>query len=321
MTNVKREIAEELHAPARRNYSRRRVSLRGFKDLFQADLVEMIPYEKENSGYRYMLTVVDTFSKYAWARPVLKKDSRNVTNAMRDILQCPDGARFKPPRLLQTDQGKEFYNTTFRKMLEEFNISLYSTYSTKKANFVERWNRTIKNKMWKEFSARGSYRWIDLLPRLVADYNRSYHRSIKMAPSSVKLEDEGKLLSLLTKTSPSTATPLKSKFKVGDIVRISRIKGVFEKGYTPNWSTELFKIKRVLLTRPVTYTLEDLEGNPIMGGFYREELSATKYPDIYLVEKVIKTRGNKAYVKFLGFDKRHDAWIPKKDIFGNFRKR
>ncbi len=313
MADAKREIASELHAPARRNYIRRHVSIRGFKDLFQADLVEMIPYEKDNSGYRYMLTVIDVFSKYAWARPVLKKDARNVTNAMRDILQCDDGARFKPPRLLQTDRGKEFYNATFQKLLSDFNVSLYSTYSTKKANYVERWNRTIKTKMWKEFSARGTYRWIDMLPRLISDYNNSYHRSIKMAPSKVQLTDEKKLLSLLAtqRTRPSVS---KSKFKEGDIVRVSHFKGVFEKGYTPNWSTELFKIKIVCPTRPVTYKLEDLDGNPILGGFYKEELLPTRFPDIYLVEKVIKTRGNKAYVKFLGFDKSHNMWIPKSDI-------
>ncbi len=288
------------------------MSIRGFKDLFQADLVEMIPYEKDNSGYRYMLTVIDTFSKYAWARPVLKKDAHNVTNAMRDILQSNDGARFKPPHLLQTDKGKEFYNSIFQKMLADFNISLYSTFSTKKANYVERWNRTIKSKMWKEFSVRRSYRWIDILPRLVEAYNRSYHRTIKMAPANVQLQDEKKLLSLITSHLPNVAA--KSKFKVGDIVRISHLKGVFEKGYTPNWSTELFKIKSVRATHPITYTLEDLNGSPIMGGFYREELLATRYPDIYLVEKVLKTRGNKVYVKFLGYDKSHNMWIPKSDI-------
>ncbi len=311
MADTKREIASELHAPARRNYIRRSVSIRGFKDLFQADLVEMIPYEKDNSRYRYMLTVVDTFSKYAWARPVLKKDARNVTDAMRDILLCDDGARFKPPRLLQTDRGKEFYNSTFKKMLADFNINLYSTYSIKKANYVERWNRTIKTKMWKEFTARGSYRWIDMLPRLVADYNKSYHRSIKMAPTDVTLKDEERLVSLLNSRPPPVS---KSKFKTGDIVRVSHLKGVFEKGYTPNWSTELFKIKSVHPTRPVTYELEDLDGRPIKGGFYKEELSVTRFPDIYLVEKVIRTKGNKAYVKFLGFDKSHNAWIPKSDI-------
>ncbi len=83
----------------------------------------------------------------------------------------------------------------------------------------------------------------------------------------------------------------------------------------------MFKRKRVLLTHPITYTLEDLEGNPIMGGFYREELLATKYPNIYLVEKVPKTRGKKAYVKFYSFHQNHNDWIPKKEIFGHFWKR
>ena len=90
---------------------------------------------------------------------------------------------------------------------------------------------------------------------------------------------------------------------------MSKVKQVFEKGYTPNWSTEIFTVSKVVKTNPVTYHLKDYQDKPITGGFYEEELSKTKYPHIYLVEKVLKRRGKQAYVKWLGFDKSHNSWI------------
>jgi hypothetical protein len=104
------------------------------------------------------------------------------------------------------------------------------------------------------------------------------------------------------------------KFKVGDVVRISKYKHVFSKGYTPNWTGELFTIAEVKKTRPVTYILKDEEGNIIKGGFYKEELLKTKYKDLYLIEEVLQKKGNKLYVKWLGFPKSHNSWIDLRDV-------
>lgn len=107
---------------------------------------------------------------------------------------------------------------------------------------------------------------------------------------------------------------LKPKFHVGDIVRISKYKGVFDKGYTINFSTELFKIMKINVTNPTTYVLEDMHGQPIKGCFYEMELQIAKYPDVYLVEKVLKRKGNEVFVKWLGLSKEHNSWINKTDI-------
>ncbi|XP_044017387.1 uncharacterized protein LOC122858498 [Aphidius gifuensis] len=101
---------------------------------------------------------------------------------------------------------------------------------------------------------------------------------------------------------------------IGDEVRISEYKNVFEKGYTPNVTTEIFTIKEVRNTDPVTYKLIDYEDHPIEGGFYEEELTKVKYPDIYLIEKVVKKRGNELYVKWLGFDDSHNSWMNESDV-------
>lgn len=303
----RREVVNELHKPARKNFIRRHVTVKGIDDLWQADLVEMIPYSAENKGYRYLLTVIDTFSKYAWGIAVKNKTGVEITKAFQSILK-----QNRIPKNLQTDDGKEFYNKDFKALKEKHKINHYSTYSTKKASIVERFNRTLKNIMWKEFSMTGKYRWINIINELIHQYNNTKHRTIKMMPADVNKSNEKQILS-----SAYNRIKLfkRGKYKVGDFVRISKYKHIFEKSYTPNWTTEIFVITKVQNTNPVTYILKDYEEKPIQGGFYEFELSKIKYPDLYLVEQIIKERGNKVYVKWLGFSQEHNSWINKNEVF------
>ncbi|XP_025997022.1 uncharacterized protein LOC113005530 [Solenopsis invicta] len=105
-----------------------------------------------------------------------------------------------------------------------------------------------------------------------------------------------------------------AKFKVGDSVRVSKYKTVFEKGYMPNWTTKVFKIAKVQITNPVTYLLKDYKGKPVAGGFYEYELHRVTHPDVYLVEKVLRKRGDEVYMKWLGFDNLHNSWIHKDSV-------
>jgi len=298
----KRDIANELHKPARKNYMRRRVNVYGKNDLWQADLVEMIPYSKKNKGYRYFLTVIDCFTKLAFGIPLKSKSAKEVTNAMSKILLK------RSPKLLQVDNGKEFYNATFDALMKKHNIHKYSTYSTTKSCIIERFNRTIKEKMYREFTARGSHEWVSILQSLINEYNNSKHRTISATPiqadtnpSSVKLKQRQIING-------------KIKFKIGDNVRISTYKGVFTKGYLPSWSTEIFKITKINKTYPTTYQLQDYTGNPIVGCFYTEEIQRTSFPNDYLVEKIIRRKGKQMFVKWLGFDNTHNSWINTRDI-------
>ena len=179
--DVKRKIAEELHKPARIHFKRRRVIVKGINDLYQADLVEMIPYAGQNGGNRCILVVIDVFSKYAWAVPVKTKSAKDVTKAMKTILK--DG---NVPKNLQTDNGKEFYNKEFKSLMSNLKINHYSTFSSLKASVVERLNRTLKGLMWKEFSIQGSFKWLKLLPEVLLRYNSRKHSTIGMKPIEVK---------------------------------------------------------------------------------------------------------------------------------------
>ena len=299
-------LVEELHKPARRNYTRRSFDVRGLDETWQADLVEMIPYAQDNKGYRYLLTIIDIFSKYAWAVPVKRKTGKNVSEAMKSVL-----VKGRVPKNLHTDRGKEFYNTDFQKLMNTHKIKLYSTYSNLKASICERFNRTLKSAMWKKFSLRGNYKWLDILPDLLTAYNNRKHRTIGVKPKDVTASNEA---DILRKFARKITNKIKLKFKIGDKVRVSKAKAVFDKGYTPNWSTEIFTIVRIAATSPPTYHLKDYQDQPVSGGFYEQELLKAKYPDIYLVEKVIKKKGSKIYVKWLGFDNSHNSWIDKKDM-------
>lgn len=307
MGNIKEDVVNELHKPARIHFKRRRVIVKGLNDLLQADLVEMIPYAKINKDYKYILVVINVFSKFVWCEPVKNKSGKEVTKAMEKIL-----SQMKVTvKNLHTDMGTEFYNKDFKQLLEKWKINHYSTYSNLKASIVERVNRTLKHQMWKQFSLQGNYKWLHILQTIVTTYNNTKHRTTGMKPSAVKKKDEKYLLEHAY-NHLKTIDPRKQKFKEGDYVRISKYREAFSKGYTPNWSNEVFKIRKVHQTNPTTYYLEDQEGSEIKGGFYEQELQKVKYPDVYLVEKILKRKGNKLYVKWLGLNK--NSWISKSEI-------
>lgn len=307
----KEQVVNELHHSARKNFPRRRYVMRGVNDTFQADLVEMIPYSTQNCGYRYILMVIDVFSKRAWAEKLKNKTGVEVTKAMTSIFEnYPNNI----PHNMHTDQGKEFYNTHFQRLMRTHNINHYSTYSKLKASIVERFNRTILNKLWRQFSLQGTHKWLSQLQPIIWKYNRTVHRTIKMRPIDVDRQNEDRLLHTVYKNNQMVNINVKNKFKINDYVRISKFKSLFEKGYTPNWSTEIFRIAKVLPTEPITYQLVDLNGDEIKGCFYEYELLKTYNTDIYLVERVIRRKGNKLFVKWLGFNDSHSSWIDAKDF-------
>ncbi|XP_070528292.1 uncharacterized protein [Cardiocondyla obscurior] len=161
------------------------------------------------------------------------------------------------------------------------------------------------------FTLNGNYEWFDALPRLVDEYNRRKHRTIGMRPVDVTPEIAKKLLGTVY-SAIKIAAP--AKFRVGNKVRVSKFKMIFEKGYTPNWTTEVFTIVKVQQTNPATYLLEDYRGEAISGAFYEHELRRATHSDVYLVEKVLRKKGDKVYVKWLGFDGSHNSWIDKNSI-------
>lgn len=300
------QVVKEIHRDARKNFNRRRSVMRGIADTLQADLIEMSP----DRGMKYCLTVIDTFSKMAYVRPLKTKTGSEVTKAMKSVLHAVD----RPVKNLHVDMGKEFYNSEMTRLLDHYKVNRYSTFSAMKAAIVERFNRTIKRKIYQQFSLRGNYKWVDIVDGLVDEYNRTRHRTIKMAPIDVCAENEQHLLDTAYNYKLDVPFSKRQKFKVGDHVRLSKYKNVFAKGYLPSWTTEIFEISKIQFTNPTTYLLVDWEGNEIKGGVYAEEMQLAKYPDVYLVEKILRKKKDQVYVKWLGFDSQYNSWIDKKDI-------
>ena len=270
----------------------------------------MQQFSKWNEGYRYLPMVIDVFSKYGWIVPLKDKKGETVTETFQNIFK--EGRK---PQFLWTDKGKEFYNKHLKELLDKRKITLYSTENEEKSSVVERWNRTIKTKMWKQFTVQGNTQYLDMLPKLVKQYNNTKHSSIKMTPvEATKKKNEGAVYYNLYGNLKPLAT--KPKFKIGDRVRISRYKRpVFNKGYAENWSEEVFTIDKIQYTNPVTYKIRDLNDEEIQGSFYEPELLRAKQ-NVFRIEKVIRRdyKKKQALVKWKGYSNEFNSWIPFKDL-------
>lgn len=308
---VKSLVVNELHKPARINFPRRNTILKGLNDLYQADLIEVKPYSKINKGFKYILTVINCFSKVADAAPLKDKSGKTVAEAMKKVIQR--GKHII--KHLQTDDGKEYFNKVFSDLMKKYEINHYSTKSEKKAAIIERFNRTLKSAMYRQFSNRGSHVWFDILPNLIKDYNNKFHRTIGMKPKEVNKRNEKIVLQNIKKNSkPKIDKKPPRKFNVGDIVRISKYKGIFSKKYLPNWTNEVFTVHRVQPTIPETYILKDNKGELLQGGFYGHEMLKSTVGNVYLVEKILKKKKDQVLVRWLGYNKSEDSWIPKNNL-------
>ena len=303
------ELAKELHKPIKRKFLKRRVIVKDIDDIWAADLVDMIKFSRYNKGFKYLLTVIDVFSKFGWIIPLKDKSGKSVSEALESIFKNSN----RSPNNLWTDKGKEFYNTSVKSLLKKHNILLYSTENEEKSSIVERWNRTMKEKMWKYFTANNTHVYIDILSKLVDRYNDSYHRTIKSTPRKAsQYENYVKTFQALYPPTQLTVNRKKSKFKVGDIVRIGKKKKTFEKGFTTNWTEELFTIVKVQHTQPWTYKIKDKNNEEVKGTFYEEELQKSKQK-VYRIERVLKRRtkvGKKElFVKWKGYPSTFNSWI------------
>ena len=182
---------------------------------------------------------------------------------------------------------------------------MYSIHNEGKSVVAERFIRTLKNKIYKYMTAISKNVYIDKLDDIVDEYNNAYHRTIKMKPVDVKDNTYIDFKKEVNDKDP--------KFKVGDHVRISKYKNIFAKGYTPNWSEEVFVISKIKNTVPWTYAINGLNGKEIIGTFYEKELLKTNQKELR-IEKVIKRKGDKLYVKWKSYHTLFNSWINKKDL-------
>ena len=314
---LQRQRAYTLHKPYRKRFERNITVAQGIDYQWQADLVDLVRLTKANRKSRYVLTVIDVFTRYAWAVPVARKTAPTVCTAFQRLFTK---ARTQPKKL-QTDDGLEFVNEPVGELLRKRGIEHFRSRSDHKAALVERFNRTLRKRMTTYLTHLNTQRYLRALPKLVHAYNNARHRMINMTPTAARTADESKLWSF--QYGPYFATAECSKppaLQPGTKVRISRTKGGFEKGDTPNWTEEYFT---VVSTRPGgkrrVYNLEDSTGEPIKGQFYEQEVQQVQPSDLFYIEKIIKKRklrGGRVecFVKWLGWPEKFNLWIDQKEV-------
>ena len=246
------------------------------------------------------MCVIDIFSKYAWI--VLFKDKKcvSIVYAFQKILD--DSGR--KPNEIWVDKGSEFYNNSFKKWLKDNDIEMYWRNNEGKSVVAERFIRTLKTKIYKDMTSVSKNVYIHKLDDIVGEYN-TYPRTIKMKPVDVK---DNTYIDFKKEVNDKDA-----KFKVGDHVRIFKFKNIFAERYTPNWSEEVFVVSKIKNTVPWIYVINDLNGEEITGKFYEKEQQKTNQKE-FRIEKVIRRKGDKLYVKWKGYDNSFNSWIDKKGL-------
>ena len=263
-----------------------------FRDnIWGVDLADMQPLSRYNKGIKYLLCAIDLFSKYEWVIPLKGKKGTSIVNAFQKIISEGSEAESKgrrKPNKIWVDEGSEFYNNSFKDFFKMNNIEMYSTYNEGKSVVAERFIRTLKNKIFKHMTAISKNIYFDALDNIVNTYNNTVHKPIDVTSDSFAEYNEDS-----NKKNP--------KFKVGDYVRISKYKNIFAKRHAPNWSEEVFIIIKIKNTVPWSYVINHLNGEEIKGNFYEKELQKTNQHELR-IEKVIKRKGDKLYVKWKSYD-------------------
>lgn len=309
-------IVYGLHYPARRRFPRRMVLADYPNQCWQADLCDMQAYSSANDGYNFILTSIDVFTKEADAIALKNKTANSVVAGLKSIFE----RRGSIPQMLQTDRGTEFSNAKVNKLCDEMGVNLFFSQNQDiKCSVVERFNRTLKQRMFKYQTATGSRRYIDVLDKLIEAYNNAHHRSINMTPMQAKSADYSQVFRNLYGYRNRRDMILnqeyrEGKFKIGDTVRVKYDLSVLDRGYLPNWSDAWYTIVTVNHAQSIPrYIVKDERGRLQKRTYYDKELQLVDTSKARArIEKIIKINNKKklALVHWLNTSSDLDSWIP-----------
>ena len=250
--NIKIFINEIYSKPPKKYYPTNKTDVYYIDDIWSLDILDLKDYgPKNNRGCRYVLVVIDNFSKFGWTIPLKNKNAQTIKDSFENILINSK----RSPNLIETDRGKEFYNNIFQDFLNKNDIKLYSRNTSLGAVFAERFNRTIRDLLKKIVFERGDANWIDVLPTITNQYNNRIHSSTKLSPKDAPLKkNEG----VVYKNLLDKRKKVKPKFQINDLVRTADLKKTFSKSDTTNWSYKLYKITEIINDTIPNYKIDNL---------------------------------------------------------------
>ena len=272
--NIKIFINEIYSKGPKKNYATNKTNVYHIDDVWSLDILDLKDYGPENNrGYRYILVVIDNFSKYGWTIPLKNKNAQTIKDSFENILISSK----RKPNLIESDRGKEFYNNIFQDFLNKNNIRLYSRNGSYGAVFAERFNRTIRDLLKKIVFEQGDAKLIDILPTITKQYNNKVHSSTKLTPIQASLKkNEGyvykNLLDRRKKVTP--------KFQINDLVRTADLKKTFPKGDTTNWSYKLYNITEIIKDTIPSYRIDNLKERYNESLLKRTELTLKENKDV-----------------------------------------
>lgn len=262
---MKKEIVKEIFSPVIKKFKRVQIQTHYKDECWSIDLIDKTILANYNKNYKFIFTIIDNHTKYAWAIPLKDKSGKSTTNALKNLIEKEN----RKPDKIWSDRGKEFYNKTFLNFLKENQIQIYSTNSDLKAVFVERFNRTLLDLIKEPMYIEGKACWLNHLENALDKYNNRVHGTTKMTPNEMSTKTNTKPPKSNNNNNTQNKPP---RFQVGDFVRVPDKRNLYSKGYTTNWNRELFKIHSINNTNPVTYTLQDQNKEIIQGKYYEQEL-------------------------------------------------
>ena len=260
--NEKKEIAKEIFSPVIKKFDRIKIIPHYKDECWSIDLIDRASLSKYNKNYKFIFTITDNYTKYAWAIPLKDKSGKSTTTAFKSLIEKTK----RKPDKIWSDRGKEIYNKTFLDFLNQNEIQIYSTHSDLNAVFAERFNRTLLDLIKKPMYIEGKACWLNHIDAAMEKYNNRVHGTTKMTPFEM-VTNTNKIINI--KINKNEKIP---KFQVGDYVRVPDKRNLYRKGYTTNWNRELFKIHKINNTNPVTYGLVDENNEQIEGKAYEQEL-------------------------------------------------
>jgi hypothetical protein len=295
-------------------FQRKPYQITNIGDLWSMDLVDLQNIEKHNPNYRYILLIIDSFSKMLYGEAISNKKADSIVQAFKHILKG------KHCLNLLSDNGSEFTNKTFQDFLRKNGINHYTNVDdATHASVIERAIRTFKQRLYKYFHHNNTFKYIDVYKKIIDGYNNTYHSTIKMCPNQVNDHNIRKVY--YNSQNRLKIKPENARHKVGAFVRIARKRGIFEKHSTGNsFSKEIFQIKRVIKHKIPMYVLMDLEKEEILGKFYNNELITVDFDPnaAFKIDKIIKKRRKNGikqlFVSWEGWPPKFNSWINESDL-------